>query len=102
MNTGAVMLDFVPEFKPGDMPPDGYLAWHEWAEVQRAAGIKQVSCCRCCLWQTPQELSDITITSIVRDRLGKKIEIKSLVCKKCAVKNPSANDAPRSVPNLGG
>jgi len=101
MNTGAVMLDSIPEFKPGDMPPDGYLAWHEWAEVQRAAGIEQVSCCSCCLWQTPQELSEVTINTIMRDRLGKKIEIKGPVCKKCATKIPSANAAPPPVPNLG-
>lgn len=44
------------EYKPGDLPPEGYLAWHEWAEVQRKAGIKQVQCGRCGLWRTPQEL----------------------------------------------
>jgi len=40
-------------YKPGDPPPEGYLAWHEWAEVQRKAGIKQVQCGRCGLWKTP-------------------------------------------------
>jgi hypothetical protein len=44
-------------YEPGDLPPDGYLAWHEWAEVQRKAGIKQVRCGGCGLWRTPQELS---------------------------------------------
>lgn len=24
-------------YKPGDLPPTGYLEWHEWAEVQRKA-----------------------------------------------------------------
>jgi hypothetical protein len=46
------------EYKPGDLPPKGndYLAWHEWAEVQRKAKIKQVPCGRCGKWLTPQEV----------------------------------------------
>jgi hypothetical protein len=44
-------------FEPGDLPPEGYLAWHEWAEVQRKAGIGQVLCRHCRLWRTPQELA---------------------------------------------
>jgi len=44
------------EYKPGDLPPKGYLAWHEWAEVQRKAGIKQRPCKRCATWLTPQEI----------------------------------------------
>lgn len=47
------------DYKPGDLPPEGYLAWHDWAEVQRNAGIKQVRCGRCQLWKTPQELNAI-------------------------------------------
>ena len=27
------------KYKPGDPPPTGYLEWHEWAEVQRKAGL---------------------------------------------------------------
>ena len=48
-------LLLMPAFKPGDPPPTGYLEWHEWAEVQRKAGIKQSMCTRCGLWRTPQE-----------------------------------------------
>ena len=43
-------------FKPGDPPPEGYRQWHEWAGVQRAAGIQQVQCGACKLWRTPQEM----------------------------------------------
>jgi hypothetical protein len=43
-------------YKSGDLPPKGYLAWHEWAEVQRKTGIKQVQCANCGLWNSPQEL----------------------------------------------
>ena len=32
-----------PDFQPGDQAPEGYLAWHEWAEVQHKAGLRQVA-----------------------------------------------------------
>jgi hypothetical protein len=44
-------------FKPGDPPPEGYLNWHAWAEVQDKAGLRQKQCSRCGLWKFPQELS---------------------------------------------
>ena len=44
-------------FKPGDMPPNGYCAGHEWAAVQFAAGIRQKKCKPCGLYATPQEFS---------------------------------------------
>lgn len=28
-------------YKPGDLPPEGYLQWHEWAEAQRKAARQQ-------------------------------------------------------------
>ena len=57
--TELVCLLIMPEFKPGDKPPEdaGYLEWHEWAEVQRKAGIKQ-RLCKCGKWITPQERED--------------------------------------------
>lgn len=33
-------LDVAPDFKAGDPPPEGYLAWHEWAETQHKAGLR--------------------------------------------------------------
>jgi hypothetical protein len=48
-------------YKPGDQAPSGYLAWHEWAEVQHKAGLRQVQCGKCGLWRYPQELSGETI-----------------------------------------
>ena len=75
------------EYKSGDMPPDGYLAWHEWAEVQRKAGIKQVSCGRCGLWKTPQELSGEIITMNARNKRGDTVKIESPVCIKCVKPN---------------
>ena len=51
----AIYIDIMPEFKPGDLPPSGYLEWHEWADVQRKAGIRQHRCKSCGKWVTPQE-----------------------------------------------
>lgn len=70
-------------YQPGDLPPEGYLAWHEWAEVQRKAGIKQVQCGRCGLWKTPQELSDQVDRSEVKSRKG-PVTVETPVCLKCA------------------
>jgi len=75
------------EYKPGDMPPDGYLAWTEWAEVQRKAGIEQVMCGRCLLWKTPQELSDIVDKSYpftIKNGEKRVVEMTDPVCLKCA------------------
>ena len=49
------------KYKPGDMPPAGYLDWHEWAKVQYRAGLRQVACGLCGKVKFPQELSDKTI-----------------------------------------
>ena len=83
---GRVMLDVSPSFTPGDLPPEGYLAWHEWAEVQHKAGIKQVQCGRCGLWRTPQELSATVDVSYPVDRYGRPVECKSPVCARCESK----------------
>ena len=45
------------DYKPGDPAPEGYLAWHEWADTQHKAGLRQKECGRCGLWRYPQELS---------------------------------------------
>ncbi len=49
------VLDLVPVFKPGDQPPDGYIAWHEWAKVQHRGGLRQFRCRTCGLYRFPQE-----------------------------------------------
>ena len=36
-----VHLLIMPTYKPGDPAPTGYLQWHEWAEVQWKAGLRQ-------------------------------------------------------------
>ncbi len=42
-------------YKVGDPPPDGYVAWHDWAEVQHKGGLRQKLCSRCGRWFYPQE-----------------------------------------------
>lgn len=74
------------EYKPGDLPPDGYLAWHEWAEVQYKAGIRQKQCGKCGLWKTPQELSGQTMRWTAQSRKG-PVEQVAPVCSKCAAPN---------------
>lgn len=76
-------------YKPGDLPPEGYLAWHEWAEAQRKHGIKQVQCGKCGLWKTPQELSGQTIRWTAQSRKG-QAEHTAPVCSKCAATNRRA------------
>ena len=74
------------EYKPGDLPPNGYLEWHEWAEVQRKAGVRQVMCGRCMKWRTPQELSGQTDTCMMsRTKNGpRNVKVSTPVCTKCA------------------
>ena len=69
-------------FRPGDLPPEGYLAWHEWADVQRKAGIKQVACGRCGLWKCPQEFSKTVDRMEAQSRNG-PVTLASPVCNTC-------------------
>lgn len=70
-------------YKPGDLPPVGYLEWHEWAEIQRKAGIKQVQCGNCGLWKTQQELSAEVFEFTARDRKGNHKILRLPLCSKC-------------------
>jgi hypothetical protein len=47
------------DYKAGDMPPTGYLAWHDWAKVQADAGLRQEQCDYCFKWRFPQELKEV-------------------------------------------
>lgn len=73
------------DYKPGDQPPEGYLAWNEWADVQHKAGIKQVGCGRCGRWKTPQELSATVDICEKQSRKG-PVTVVTPVCNKCAEK----------------
>lgn len=81
-----------PNFKPGDPEPTGYLAWHEWAEVQHKAGLRQKQCCRCGKFKYPQELSDRVHRTMGRVKRGgsRYVSLESAICKGCEQKCGSA------------
>lgn len=105
-NPPAVRLVCVLEqqrYRPGDQAPEGYLAWHEWAEVQHKAGLRQKQCGRCGLWRYPQQLSalvDSTEVTGLRKRQPFRRTLETPVCNDCATKaghkTPNvANQPPR-------
>lgn len=69
--------------KAGGPPPSGYIAWHEWAEIQDKAGLKQVTCGQCGLWRFPQELSGNFFVSEAETSDGTKVKEKLPICLKC-------------------
>ena len=73
-------------YKPGDQAPDGYLAWHEWAEVQHKAGLRQKECGRCSKWFYPQQLSAATDKCVMQSRKG-PVTVETAVCLSCATSN---------------
>jgi hypothetical protein len=73
-------------FKPGDQAPQGYLAWHEWAEVQHKAGLRQKQCGRCGLWRYPQQLSaevDRAELVMTKKRKSRRVTVETPVCNDC-------------------
>lgn len=78
-----------PRWKPGSMPPTGYIAWHAWAEAQHKAGLRQVRCGRCVRYKYPQELSKIVDVgeATTRKRGGSVVLVRSPVCLGCAAKD---------------
>jgi hypothetical protein len=78
------------DYKPGDMPPTGYLDWHKWAEVQHNAGLKQTTCPQCGKWNYPQELNDEVLASRPFDSAGVVHEQRKRICKVCVAKPPTA------------
>lgn len=80
------IIDATPPFKPNDPAPEGYIAWHDWAEVQIKAGLRQKQCAFCSLWKFPQELSETVLKSKLQTSRGKTVEVESPVCKDCEPK----------------
>ena len=74
------------DYKPGDPAPEGYLAWHEWAEAQHKAGLRQKQCGKCGLWRYPQELSEEFVKWDAATSRGRKVKQMAPVCLKCAPK----------------
>ncbi len=83
---GGVLTVSGGPYKAGDMPPEGYSDWHEWAAVQHKAGLRQVRCGRCMKVWYPQELShiiDVKMCSLTKHGPA-DVRRESPVCKKCA------------------
>lgn len=78
-------------YKPGDQAPDGYLAWHEWAEVQHKAGLRQKRCGECGLWRYPQELSDHMVRWQGFTARGKPAHQMAPLCLKCEARKKTPN-----------
>lgn len=74
------------EYEPGSMPPQGYLQWHQWAEAQEKAGLRQSQCGCCGLWRYPQELSKTTKASTMQDQHQRPILLNLPVCLDCESK----------------
>lgn len=83
MVRGVIFLDGTQDFHPGDPPPVGYLDWHEWAQVQTAAGLEQERCCRCSRFKFPQELSSRRIECRYFDNKGAEHTEMCPVCIDC-------------------
>jgi len=62
------------------------LAWHEWAEVQHKAGLRQKECGRCGKRKYLQELSDRIDRHEAKSRKGTVI-VETAVCLKCMAPN---------------
>lgn len=51
-------ISIAGDYKPGDPPPAGYCNWHEWAQIQHRAGLRQKQCDNCGRWRYPQEIAE--------------------------------------------
>lgn len=67
----------------GDVAPEGYIAWHEWAARQAKRGYVQQKCAICAKFKFPVELSARVIVSHPQDSRGRVHETTSPVCLKC-------------------
>jgi hypothetical protein len=52
-----VCLDAGRRYEPGEPPPEGYMAWQDWAHDQYQAGLRQSLSQRCRRYKFPQELA---------------------------------------------
>jgi hypothetical protein len=84
----AIVCGSLAPYKAGDMPPEGYIEWQDWAEVQTNAGLKQSQCGHCGKFRFPQEMSSRFIETIARKtKYGQKVRIKQRICKVCDHEN---------------
>jgi len=87
----VAFITYQLDWKPGDLPPtdkSDYLGWHEWAEVQHQAGLRQQQCGGCGKWFYPQELSSTVRhwTAFTYKKMTKRVKLTSPLCKICEPK----------------
>lgn len=70
-------------YKSGDQPPQGYLAWHEWADVQYKSGLRQQACGQCGKYFFPQELSKSVMNCKLHDKKGNVVVTPQPICLSC-------------------
>lgn len=80
---GKAIVTLSPGFKIGDPEPQGYLDWHEWAEIQHKGGLRQTQCPRCSRWQFPQSLSTRSHEWTAKDRRDREHKFSEFICLKC-------------------
>ena len=67
-------------------PPEGYLAWHQWAhDMTSIHKVKQRQCPRCKLWKFPQERTDVKEQHSLLCDNGKIRKQMSFVCNSCMI-----------------
>lgn len=71
------------DYKAGDPAPTGYLDWHEWAEVQHKAGLKQKACGRCGKWCYPQQISNRVDVYTAQSKKRGLVTVETPVCIAC-------------------
>jgi len=91
------VLTVAGDYKPGDQPPSGYLDWHEWAEVQHKAGLRQKPCGRCGLLRYPQEMSGDVIEWDAKDKHGRTVMMRGPLCNKCKSSNAKVTGTPAAL-----
>lgn len=76
----------MSDFEVGSMPPSGYIAKSEWAQVQLNAGLEQTQCNNCKRWFFPQEIKVHCCYVCPRcegTRKYKRLGSKEKICSVC-------------------
>ncbi len=82
-NYGCRILD-DSDHQAGDPQPEGYLAWHAWADTQDKAGLRQRRCSNCCKFKYPQELGKPSTSTAIT--LVGFLDVVDEICIECEVK----------------
>lgn len=77
-----------PQYAADSMPPESYLAWHQWAsDMFNIHHQRQRQCPRCKLWKFPIEQSEVAEQHMLETKTGKLRRQWSPVCIYCMTKS---------------